>query len=244
MTKTEKSKSKAVKHSALAKQPSKFEPDPEAYSKAKPEQAPPPQAEAPKEQPPKEQPVEEEGGSYLVLGAGYKMRHRAGSAHSIVTRIVAKEGRFPEIVGILSAGFDPTNRDQANVLLGKMFVQRESVEDMTRADPEFKAHASKKMATLKSRAEKGDAKAKAVISKDARVKDGKWVGDIREVISTCNGSYTTENKNVRKFKDAGLIFRQHPLDPDKNDKVYLMLYPSKYSSKIDKAIATVFGKGK
>ena len=172
------------------------------------------------------------------------MRHRAESVHSVVARIVAKEGRFPEIVGMLAAGFDPANKDQANVLLGKMFVQRESVEDMVRGDPEFKAHASKKMATLKARAEKGDAKAKAVIAKGVRVKDGKWVGDVREVISTCCGSYRTENKNVRKLKDAGLVFRQYPKEPGKNDKVYLMLYPSKYGSKINKAISTVFGKEK
>ena len=278
-TKTKGKPAKALT-SALAKQPSKFEPDPEAYSskakKADPKLSalkPTEKTEKPSEKPsviklkkpepeqesasvsekqpetqpetqpePQEEPKKEEG-SFLELGAGYKMRHRAGSAHSIVTRILAKEGRFTEIVGMLtSETFSPTDKNQANVLLGKMFVLRDSIEDMARADPEFKAHAAKKMATLRARAEGGDAKAKSVIEKDTRVKGGKWVGDVREVISTCNGSFTTDNKNVRKFKDAGIVFRQYPLEPDKNDKVYLMLYPSKQGVKVDKAIATVFGK--
>lgn len=230
---------------------SKFEPNPEVRAASR--------QQAERQAAPEVQP---ESLRYLEIGAGYKMKHKHGSAHSTVVRVLAKEGKFEEAVKILSdEAFDPANRDMAVDLLSKIFVRKESLEKMVRQDPIWKNHAARRIENLKKRAANGDAKAAAAAKKTlenaARVQEGQWVGNVKEIISTCTGSYVDfkeaeqglpesqdakkRKRNVRKFRDAGLIFRQYPLKPVGEEEVFIMLYPSRYNDVVKKSISTAFG---
>jgi hypothetical protein len=226
---------------AVARRPaSKFEPNPEARASKKEGQAQGAPA-APQR--------------FLELGGGFKMMHKPGSAHSTVVRILAKEGKFVESEEILSSTeFDPSDKSMAIDLLSKLFVRKDSLERLVRNDPIWKAHASKRFEDLESRSTEGDTKAKKTLENESRVKDGKWLCNVKEIISTCAGSYADQTgdpagkkkRNVRKFRDAGLIFRQYPLKAKssrkkRDDPVFLMLYPTRHVQAVRKAIETAFG---
>jgi len=98
------------------------------------------------------------------------------------------------------------------------------------------------MEQLQNRVKKGNVKAKATVANKKRVKEGKWVGNVQEIVSTCCGAWKNKNKNVKKFDEGGVTFRKYPLKPSKDDPVYLMLFPSKYASAIVTCLETVFGK--
>lgn len=189
----------------------------------------------------KAQPGVSGDGRFLTIGSGFKISHKPGSGYSIMMRVMAKEGRFSEVVQMLaSPAFDPADREQARNLITKMFVRREALESIIRNDSTWKLHARKKLELLRRRAEEGHEDAKKTLENPARVKDGEWLGNIREMISTTNGSGRTDNRNIKKYKEAGVIFCQHPKRPKQGEPVYLILYPSKYADKVQTALVSAF----
>lgn len=241
-----KAKAKATKaeepKSALAK-PSRLDPDPEGRARAK--------AETERVERERQAPAIPET-KHLDLGAGYKLNHKPGSGHSVVVKVLAREGRFAEVAQELAADkYDASDKDQAADLLTKLMVPKDSIEEIVRSDQQFKRHAAKRVAALKVRADAGDKKAAATLENETRISNGQWVGNVKEILSTCNGSYLVtmqypapgtlpeEHRNVRKFHDAGVIFRQYPIEPAAADKVYLMMYPSAFRDKVIEAIKTV-----
>jgi hypothetical protein len=237
---------------------SKLDPNPEARS-ANLTREEPPQLLKPEQKQRKRAQKKEVGTAgiektHLELGAGYKIAHKPGSGWSTFFRVLAKESKFIEVCELLEAGqINPTDKNQADELLSKMFVRKDVIEKMVRADSEWKQHAEKKMDTYSDRAKGGDDAAKDVLSKGIRVRDGEWKGNIREIISTANGYYNAirkgididsapkKYKNVKKFKDAGVIFRQYPLKPKKEEHVCIMLFPSKFLKIVKQAISTSRG---
>jgi len=235
---------------------SKLDPNPEARS-ARTQEAPPqllkPEPKQRKRAPRKASGAGEEK-THLDLGGGYKIAHKPGSGWSTFFRVLVKACNFVEVAQILESGsFDPKDKNQADELLAKMFVRKDVIEKMVRADDEWKKHAEKKMGTYVTRSQDGDDAAKEVMAKGVRVQDGEWKGNIREIISTANGYYNAirkgldidsapkKYKNVRKFKEAGVIFRQYPLKPKKDENVCIMLFPAKFLDVVKQAIATSRG---
>lgn len=225
---------------------SRLDPNPEARSSRLAHESPPAVL---KPEPRKKSPSK---GKNLDIGAGYKIAHKAGSGWSAFLRIMAKECNFSAAVAMLdSPTFDPNDKKQADLLLSKLFVRKDVLEKIVRADAEFQQHGEKKLLALIDRAKKGDKKANETLDNPARVRDGVWLGNVREIISTCNGSYNCRagatdasaelRKNIKKFDDAGLVFRQFPLVPNKNDVVFVMMFPSKHIDTIKSAIAASLG---
>ncbi len=243
---------------AVAGRLSKLDPNPEARSAKMVQETPPPllkpEPKQRKRSPRKNTGEESAEKTHLDLGAGYKIAHKPGSGWSTFFRVLVKACNFVEVSEILESGsFDPTDKGQADDLLSKLFVRKDVIEKMVRADDEWKRHAEKKITTYTARSKDGDDAAKEVLSKGVRVQDGEWKGNIREIISTANGYYNAlrkgtdidsapkKYKNVRKFKDAGVIFRQYPLKPKKDEHVCIMLFPAKFLKVVKQAISTSRG---
>jgi hypothetical protein len=172
----------------------------------------------------------------------YKIKVRSGSAYASLYKVMAKEGKMAEIEPTL-ASFDPGVATAAISVLKVVMVDRERLEKALRADPDFAAHCAKKTADLKKRAAAGDAKAKSILTNPKRVKNGTWVGDIREMLSVCNGSSSNEadNRNIKKYAAAHLSFRQFPRIPRRGQKAFVIMVPTKHMPKVNKALKAVFG---
>lgn len=205
------------------------------------------------------------GGQFLDLGCGYRIAHKPGSAYSTFYRVVAKHGNFEEAVKALEAHkYELGDPIEANKLLEKMLVPVEKLEDFCRNDVSWKEHATKKTASLTSKAKEGDSQAKDILKNESRCAEGSWSGNIPEMISTCVGYYNylmeisakkskkgngkkkipkaepKPNKNVKKFKEAGLVFRRFPLSKG-SDKSYVLMFPEKFVDDIKTAI--LIGRG-
>jgi len=235
---------------------SKLDPTPETGAKTAvndpipiPVARPKPPVPAPEKKQPEERKEPSES-CFLAVGAGYRIAHKPGSGWSTLMRVLAREGKFEQVSDTLdSPTFDPTNKQAATDLCAKMFVRKEALEKLVRADPEWKAHCEKRKASLEQRAKNGDVKAQQTLANAQRVAGGEWIGSVREIISTCNGSYNAsasnskENKNVTKFKEAGLVFRQFPRrSKKKGDPIFCLLFPLKHMDKVSTAISTATGE--
>lgn len=221
--------------SALAKgTASKFDPDPEARANTIKQ----------KNQGQKAKP--QEGAAKSVVNV------KPGSGHDVVINILAMEGKFVEVAAGLAANkYDSSDKEQSTDLLAKMMVLKDTIISLARQDSVFKTHAQKRMEALKARASKGDPNAMKTIENESRTKDGEWIGNVKEIISTCNGSYNglirndwnwaKTNRNVRKFRDADVVFRQYPLLPRAGDKVFLMMFPAAHIKTVKAAILSAFG---
>lgn len=206
-------------------------------------------------------------GQFLDLGCGYRIAHKPGSAYSTFYRVVAKHGNFEEAVKALEAGkYDLHDAIEANKLLEKMLVPVEKLEEFCRNDEGWKEHATKKTQSLTSKAKEGDSQAKDILKNESRCAEGSWSGNIPEMISTCVGYYNhlmdlsakpekkakgkkkakapkpepKPNKNVKKFKEAGLVFRRFPLSKG-SEKSYVLMFPEKFVDDIKTAI--LIGRG-
>lgn len=231
---------------------SKFDPQPAKASKQEPPKvspvaakpaakpavvAKPPAVKAKK----KEEPAE--GKLYLALNEGYKIKLKPDSGYRVFLSLMAKHGHFDEVSEALE-DLDPNNEEQATALLKKMMVRRDVIEQIVRADPRWVEHCKIKIQQLQERASSGSDKtaaaAKRTLNNPRRVKDGVWVGDIQEIISTCCGAYENANRNVEKFDAAGITFRKFPLKPSRDEPIFLMMFPSKHVRKVLAALKTVY----
>lgn len=213
-----------------------------AIAKAKPKKAP----AAPKARVLKEDKGE---GQFLDLGAGYKIAHKPGSAYSVFYKVVAEKGSFAEITTDLEAGkFDVNDKNDANKLLSKMLVPVDRLAGWCRAHNAWKEHAEKKTEVISKKARQGDRQAKELLKNRARCGDGRWSGNIAEMISTCVGYYNHRenkkgkpNKNVRKFQEARIVLRRFPLSPKAKQPSFVLMFPEKFIDAVKTAI--LVGRG-
>lgn len=229
---------------------SKFDPQPKAsqeHPQSKPT-APVAKAEQPKEIkqkqdiPPKHI-AKKKRKTGLELGSGYTINLKPDSGYRVFLRIMARESHFTEAIKNLE---DTSSMDKpmAQALLKLMLVRNEAVVEALRADAEWQEHCLTKIRQLQERASKGDEKAKRTLANAKRVQDGSWVGDVKEIISTCCGAWENSNRNVEKFDDSGVTFRKFPLRPSRDEPVYLMMFPAKFVDKVISALRMVYGIGK
>jgi len=186
---------------------------------------------------------------FLDLGAGYSISANEGSGYYLLLKAMKRLCHFEEVVGILES-IDPSDKAQAEKIVGRKddpgaglgMVWRDELESETRSDGDWQSHASAKIKSLKMLAKASSKTAEATLSNKARVKGNKWLGNVREMISTCCSSYPeSKNRNTRKFQEAAVVFRQFPLRPKRSDKVYVMMFPKKYIKTIRSCIETVHG---
>ena len=204
-------------------------------------------------------------GQFLELGCGYKIAHKPGSGYSTFYSVVAHKGNFEEVVKALEAGkYDLHDPIEANKLLERMLVPVDKLEEYCRADAKWKEHAEKKTEKLTEKAKEGDAQAKDILKNESRCSEGSWSGNIPEMISTCVGYYNhlmdveaakkankkngkkvkmpemSPNKNVKKFRESGLVFRRFPISKG-SDKSYVLMFPEKFIHDVKTAI--LIGRG-
>ena len=196
-----------------------------------------------KQKDPKAKPKEKRD-SYLHLG-DYSLHVRPDSAYSHLYRVLAQEIGFESVCKQLEA-FDSNDEKACTALLRSIFADRNHVEKTLRVDPQFVAYSKAKTERIKEQVSRGIAEAKRVIKNERRFKNGMWYGNIREMISVCCGSTSPEadNRNVKKYSNAKVAFRQFPRVSRGSGKVILSMYPSKYAPKVNRAIKVVFGDEK
>lgn len=150
---------------------------------------------------------------YLDLGHGYKIRHRPGSAYSIFYKTIIEKCSFDKVIGLLNGNIDLSASENAKNIFNMIAIPIDKIGDYCRQSKEWNSSLEEK-----------------------RIKSGKK-GLIEEMIATCSCSYSSfiknkpGNKNVQKFKEAGLVFRKY--------KKYLMMYPEKHESKINDMIRAI-----
>ena len=176
---------------------------------------------------------------YLHLGK-YSIKLKPDSGYRVLLKNLAKEGYFAEACRMLELGVDLSTKENAEKLVSMLMVKRDDLENVVRSDPEWAMHEESKTQALIKRAQR-DPKAKKTLENKRRVSDGNWKGDIKEIISTCCGSYMNKNRNVMKFDKAGLTVRKYPLNPSSEDTVYVMMFPSKFVRKVVQAISVAKG---
>lgn len=188
----------------------------------------------------------------LDLGAGYSISVNEGSAYHILLKLMAKKGHFADVVAALDV-VNPSDKAQARTALSKVMVSREDFEEYVRQDSNWDAHAQSRIKNLKVLA-KSSKTAEATLANKERVKGSKWVGNIREILGVCASSYPkSKNRNTHNFEEAGVVFRvfREPSKdpktgayfklPKRSNKVFLMMFPSKYINTVRACIETVHG---
>lgn len=195
----------------------------------------------PNDQQPSTKPTQEPSDQHLSIGS-YKISARSGSGYRILYRIVAQEGNFEESEKALEA-LDATNKPSSKKVLERLFVSIDKVEQAMRMDPAWRTHCEKKLVALQKRASDGDKKAQRTLENESRVKNGEWLGDIKEMISTCNGSSSenADNRNIKKFKEAKLSFMMFPPRPRNGQSSAIAIFPIKHLDKVKKALEIVHG---
>jgi hypothetical protein len=182
--------------------------------------------------------------SYMHFG-DYFIHVRPNSAYSLLYKILAEEVDFISVCKQLDA-FEGSDEKACAALLRGIFVDRDHFEKRMRTDPSFIEYCKAKTERIKDQAARGISEAKKVLKNEKRFRNGLWYGNIREMISVCCGSTSPEadNRNMKKYLNAKICFRQFPRVSRGNSKVYLSMFPSKNASKVNKAIKVVFGDEK
>ena len=106
---------------------------------------------------------------------------------------------------------------------------------------------------LFKRADEGNTKARKTMDNPRRVDNGKWVGNVPEMISVCCGSYkpawqrargkkSVKRRDSDKLAKAGIVIRKLPRKEHKNEPMFLLIFPEKHFSIIERVIMTVYGR--
>lgn len=179
---------------------------------------------------------------YLDLGVGYSISANEGSGYYILLKEMARLCHFETVTKALET-LNPSDKSQAAKILAEAMVDRDVLEEAVRSDTSWESHSHNRIKVLKMRAKGKNGSGKAAentLKNRDRVKGGKWVGNVREIMSTCVSSYPkSKNRNTKKFDDAGVVFRQ--FSPERSDKVFFMMFPAKYINAIRSCIETVYG---
>lgn len=185
---------------------------------------------------------------FIDLGAGYSVSANGGSGYYLLLRAMKRMCHFEQVVGILES-IDPSNKEQAEKIVGKKddpgsglaMVWREELESEARSDGDWQSHAKSRIKSLKILAKASSKAAEATLGNKSRVKGNKWVGNVREMVSTCCSSYPEAKNRNTANKFSEVTFRQFPIRPRRGDKVFLMMYPRKYVKTIRSCIETAHG---
>lgn len=199
----------------------------------------------------------------LPLGAGFEIAHKPGTGYSTLYRVVAQRGSFAEVAeGLKAKKYSIHDAAEARKLLDMMMVPVEKLEEYCRAEESWQKHANRKTESLTGKVATGDKQAKEILENVARCAGGTWSGNIREMVSTCVGYFNylmkqrrlkkaglkpTQsvlkkdcNKNVKKFQEAGIVFRRFPLNKGA-EKSYVMMFPEQFTDDIRVAIKVGLG---
>lgn len=194
--------------------------------------APPPEVDA----------SEDEVGT-LRLSAEYAIRSRQGSGHRLLLKMLAQECHFVKVAELLDDPcLDVDDPKQAQYILDMMMVRKDAIAPLIRVSPEWDRHAEKKVREDQSG------------NKSGRVKDGKWQGNILEMISVCCGSYNVawlnahgkkaklSTRNFSKLLDAGIVVRKFPRREPKQglDPVYVTMFPERHLKTVETLIRTAY----
>jgi hypothetical protein len=121
-----------------------------------------------------------------------------------------------------------------------MMARKDNIAPMMQSSPEWDKHATKKI--------------NQTGNKSCRIKDGKWLGNVLEMISVCCGSYSVawlkahnqntklSTRNFSKLLDAGIVVRKFPRQESKclADAVYVMMFPEKHIKTVEALIKTAY----
>jgi len=184
---------------------------------------------------------------YLELGSGFRLAHRPGTTYSLFYRLLAEKGHFSASAALMdSDDFNPNDPVQAKRLLDRMIVPVRDLEAAFAASPERIEYAKRKTKKLWQRAKSGEAHAKQMLKKGDRLQNGRWTGNLSEIIPMCLGYYRSListmpgkqpriNNNGRRFQEAGIVIRRFPLLNGES----LMMFPQKHIDMVKTAILTV-----
>lgn len=198
-------------------------------------------AKAVKEATPKEATPKEEK-SQIWITENYSIQGRPGSMYAIMYRLVAELSDFENSEKRLEA-LDAQDEDSCKRVLKTIMISRAELEKRMRSDPEFVKYCDKRTKYYKERAAAGIESAKKVVINPSRFKEGKWVGNIKELFSVCNGTSSDEaiNRNIKKYQKAGVAFRQFPRMPRRGHEAYIIMVPARLLKKLNKVLKSVFG---
>jgi hypothetical protein len=192
--------------------------------------------------PPEDDTFKEDRGT-LRLSAEYAIKSRQESGHRLLLKTLAQECHFVKVSELLDDPcLDTDDPRQAKNILDIMMVRKDAIDPLMRVSPEWDRHAGKKV-------QKDHAG-----NKSGRVKDGKWLGNVLEMISVCCGSYRVawlkahekkaklSTRNFSKLLDAGIVVRKFPRwEPKRGtDPVYVMMFPERHLKTVEALIKTTY----
>jgi len=167
---------------------------------------------------------------------------RGSSGYRILCAFLSEWGKFGEI-GKLIQTTDVSYKDQAQKLINAMLIPMNVVEEEMRKRPDWIRHCEHKFDQIMERSKNGSKRAFETLNNQNRVQNGKWLGNIREMICSSIGSSSpkAKNRNINKFRKAGLAVIQFPRRPKKGQPFSVALIADSDLEKVIKAFETVYG---
>ena len=181
------------------------------------------------------QPIYRFRSARIVLPGEYVMTTHRGSMYSTVLLVLAGLGKLATHDVLFSAFRKQPNKASARKFLDEIGVNRDEVEAAARKDPEFRAHCKLRTRCWRSRAAKGEPKAKRVM-RNRKIFDasGRWHGDFNEAFNIlCQGANPERQAN---YKNSGLLRHATARSAGgllfdrsyRAGQAYLYLYPRKH----------------
>jgi len=167
---------------------------------------------------------------------------RGSSGYRILCDFLADFGKFRDIKALIDKT-DFTNKEEAQKLIDQLLIPISVVEVDIRKRPDWEKHCDRKLEQLKARANKGNTRALNILNNPMRIQNGRWVGNIREMICSSIGSSSAKaaNRNTHKFKKANLAVIQFPRRPKKGQPFSVAIISADQLDKVTTAFQTVYG---
>jgi len=167
---------------------------------------------------------------------------RGSSGYRILCDFLADFGKFTDIQALIDK-VDLTNKEEAQKLIDQMLIPMSVIEVEMRKRPDWEKHCDRKLEQLKARANKGNPRALSILNNPVRIQNGRWVGNIREMICSSIGSSSAKatNRNTHKFKKANLAVIQFPRRPKKGQPFSVAIISADQLDKVTTAFQTVYG---
>jgi hypothetical protein len=179
----------------------------------------------------------------VLLAPGFVATTVPGSLYSVILQALAHLGQLAaQDVHFKDFQENPT-RESAQRLLDTIGVRRAELEQMTRANEEFREHCRERTKQLRNRAALGDRIAQGVLQNPDICTNGKWIGDLDEALAILRGARSigqySRGKNVRILRRVGLMF-----DSDYSaTELRAFLYARKNHRAYRQARALLYGEG-
>jgi len=167
---------------------------------------------------------------------------RGSSGYRILCDFLADFGKFREIQALIEKT-NLTDKEEAKKLIDQMLIPMSVIEVEMRKRPDWEKHCDRKLEQLKARANKGNIRAMNILNNPVRIQNGRWVGNIREMICSSIGSSSSKaiNRNTHKFKKANLAVIQFPKRPKKGQPFSVAIISGDHLEKVTTAFQTVYG---